>query len=801
MKLKSILFILLLATTVSLVKAQNCSYTFSGLVEDFHDKSAIVNATIYIKSQNKYTTTNFDGKFTINNVCAGKIIVEISHVACDKKILELDVSKNIYKTIDLEHHIEELNEINVKGTAGLKTKTAQETLLKTNTLDKFSAASLGDVIKNISGVSSINTGSTIVKPIINGLHSSRVLTTFNGVRLQDQEWGIEHAPNIDINAAGSISVIKGANALQYGGDAIGGVIIVNPSKVILKDTLFGKTIVSQQSNGKLFSASTSLHKSYKKGWFINGQASFKRAGDFETPNYNLTNTGLNATAFTIHTGFKQFNKGFELFYSNTANEIGILRASHIGNVSDLLMALKSDEPLVVDDFSYTINNPKQKVTHQILKAKVYKRLKGIGKLSFQYDYQQNERLEFDIRRGGRSSIAATNLLLKTHSFKGDINLDANSDNTYKFGISGAYQNNFSDPKSGVKRIIPDYNKYNLNAYAITDFRFDNIVLNAGVRYDFERINAKKFYGKSRWNSLNYQQEFGHLIIDDSSYPSDLLVNPVFNYHNISASLGASYPINNKNTVLVNYGLSNRAPNASELFSDGLHHSAARIELGDLRMQPETSNRFSATYKFNNNNLNVALEGFYNYVTDFIYIEPTGVETTLRGAFPVWSYKQTNAHLIGLDTNIKYNLNTNFNITNKTSLIKGRDLTNKRALIDIPAFKTTTTLFFKKENWSNFYASLESEFNAKQNEYPDNNFMAFVPATNTNELVNISTPPNGYHLLNFSSGFEFNMSKTKVNLNFSIDNVLNQSYRNYLNRLRYYADDLGRNFKVQIKINY
>ncbi|CAM1354560.1 TonB-dependent receptor [Tenacibaculum insulae] len=799
MKLKSILSILLLTVCVSLVKAQNCSYTFSGLVEDFHDKSAIVNATIFIKNQNKYTTTDFDGKFTINNVCAGKIIVEISHVACDKKVLELNVSKNIYKIIDLEHHIEELNEVNVKGAVGLKTKTSQETLIKTNTLEKFSAASLGDVIKNISGVSSINTGNTIVKPIINGLHSSRVLTTFNGVRLQDQEWGIEHAPNIDINAAGSISVIKGANALQYGGDAIGGVIIVNPSKVISKDTLFGKTIVAQQSNGRLFSLSSSLHKSYKKGWFINGQASFKRAGDFETPSYNLTNTGLNSKAFTLHTGYKKFNKGFEIFYSNTSNEIGILRASHIGNVSDLVSALNSDVPFVTDDFSYTINNPKQEVTHQLLKAKVYKRLKGVGKLSFQYDYQQNKRLEFDVRKGDKKFIAATNLLLKTHSFKSDLNLDANKENTYKFGASGAFQNNFSNPNSGVKRIIPDYNKYNLNAYAITNFKFENTILNAGIRYDFEQINAKKYYGKTRWNSLNYQQEFGHLIIDELS--SAYLVNPIFTYHNISASLGGAYSINDENTFLVNYGLSNRAPNASELFSDGLHHSAARIELGDLRMQPETSNRFSATYKYNNQKFNVVLEGFYNYVTDFIYIEPTGIETTLRGAFPVWSYKQTNAHLLGLDTSIKYHVNTNFNITNKASFLKGRDLTNKRALIDIPAFKTTTTLFFKKENWKNFYASLESEFNAKQNEYPNNNFMAFIPDTNTNELVDISTPPKAYHLLNFSSGFEFNLSQTKVNLNFSIDNVLNQSYRNYLNRLRLFADDLGRNFQIQIKINY
>ncbi|WP_435262813.1 TonB-dependent receptor domain-containing protein [Tenacibaculum sp. nBUS_03] len=263
----------------------------------------------------------------------------------------------------------------------------------------------------------------------------------------------------------------------------------------------------------------------------------------------------------------------------------------------------------------------------------------------------------------------------------------------------------------------------------------------------------------------------------------------------------NYSIDEENSFLVNYGLSNRAPNASELFSDGLHHSAARIELGDLRLKSETSNRISTSYMFNNDKFNITFEGFYNFISDFIYIEPSGIETTLRGAFPVWSYKQTKAHLFGVDTNLQYEVNEDFLLTSKLSFLKGRDITNKRPLIDIPPFKTTTTLLFKKEKWKNFFASLESEFNARQNEYPNNNFEAFIAPLNRYEIVDVSTPPSAYHLLNFSSGFEFKMSKTKVNVNFSIDNILNKSYRNYLNRLRYFADDLGRNFKIQLKINY
>ncbi|WP_422091197.1 TonB-dependent receptor [Tenacibaculum ovolyticum] len=802
MKSKNIVFTCVLLLLSSIVASQNCKNTFSGLIEDFHDKSPIVGATVFIKNQNKYTTTNFEGKFSLPNLCSGKIIVEISHVACEPQTIELNINKDVYKIIDLEHHEEELNEVNVKGAIGLKTKTAQETLIKTKTLDKFSGASLGDALKNISGVSSINTGNSIVKPVINGLHGSRVLVSFNNVRLQDQEWGIEHAPNVDVNAAKTISVIKGANALQYGGDAIGGVVIINPIKSSIdKDTLYGKSIVSQQTNGRLFSVTTNLNRSYKSGWFINGQASYKRAGDFEAANYSLTNTGVNSKAFTFNIGKKQFENGFELFYSYLTNETGILRASHFGNIADLVAAINSPRPLIIDDFSYTINNPKQDVTHHLLKASYYKRFKGFGKLSLQYDFQINNRLEFDRRIGDNKNLQAVDLDLTTHNFKADFKLDSDPNHVYKFGISGLYQNNFPDPITKVRRLIPDYKKFSFGSYAIANFKFDDVILTAGVRYDLEHIDAKKFYLQSRWNSLNYQDDFNDIVIDPNVSGSQILTNPKFTYHNISTSIGATYNFDSNNLFIVNYGLANRAPNPSELFSDGLHHSAARIELGDLRMQTEVSNRISASYKYANAKVNLTFEGFYNHIKNFIYIEPTGEETTNRGAFPVWTYKQVNAQLLGIDTNIKYQINDNFALTNKSSLLKGRDLSSNRPLIDIPPFKTVTSLVFKKENWKNFYASLESEYNAKQNSYPNNNFEAYLPLSNSFEVVDISTPTSAYHLLNFSTGFDFNMSQTKFNLNFSIDNVLNKNYRNYLNRLRYFADDLGRNFKIQIKINY
>jgi iron complex outermembrane receptor protein len=36
---------------------------------------------------------------------------------------------------------------------------------------------------------------------------------------------------------------------------------------------------------------------------------------------------------------------------------------------------------------------------------------------------------------------------------------------------------------------------------------------------------------------------------------------------------------------------------------------------------------------------------------------------------------------------------------------------------------------------------------------------------------------------------------------AVSNLLNTNYRDYLNRQRFFADDLGRNFTLQLKLNY
>lgn len=787
---------------IHIAHSQNCNNILSGNVHDFHDGTPMSGATIYIETLNTYTVANINGDFAINNLCNGIITLVISHVGCETKRVNIEVESNTTYQINMEHHTEALNEvqINSKGSTRLS-KTAQETQLKTKTLERYSAFSLGDALKQVSGVSSINTGSTIVKPIINGLHSSRITTITNGVRLQDQEWGIEHAPSIDINSADQISVIKGSAGLAYGGDAIGGIIIIKPTSPVLKDTLYGKTIFGSNSNGKGYNVNTRVNKNYKSGWFSKIQASFKKNGDFEAPNYNLTNTGLNAKALSANFGKKTFVSGFEVYYSFIDSEIAILGASHVASAFDLERAINSGVPVLIKNFSYKINVPKQNITHHLLKGSYFKRFKKFGKINLQYDYQNNQRFEFDVRIGERRKIPAVDLRLQTHSLLADVKLDTNLNRKINFGIMMRSQNNFASPNTGVKRLIPDYNKYDFGTYATIQARpFDNLIIDAGMRYDFNRIDAKKFYRKSRWEELGYNTDFSDIIIKET--PTQFLTNPIFNYHNVSASTGANYSFNKNHEIILNYSLTSRPPNASELFSDGLHHSASRFEIGNIRFNKEISNRVSLSYTYNQSEFYFLVETFYNKLNNYIYLRPVNFINTIRGPFSLWEYQQTNAALFGIDFTSSYHFTNALFWKNKTAFIKGYDLNTDTPLIDIPAFNTINEITYNSKAWCNFSASLKSDWVFEQNEFPDFNFNIENRLNGEITTIDISSPPPAYHLLHFYSEATFSLGKkTHLNVGIGVNNIFNTTYRNYLNRLRFFADDLGRNITMKLQLNY
>jgi iron complex outermembrane receptor protein len=773
--------------------------TITGVITD-ENSLPLKDAHVHIA--NKTTSTNASGSYVLSGIPMGKQKLYISYIGYDaiEEILEISTDLTINRQMQID--ITKLDAVVIQQITNTKSVSSNEQILKSATIEKFSNQTLGDALKEVSGVSILKTGSTIVKPVINGLHSSRVPIINNNVRLEDQQWGTEHAPNFDINSAGKITVIKGASALQYGGDAIGGVVIIEP-EIIKKDTLVGKTILNLASNGRGGSLSSSIQKGNQYGWSWNALGTFKYLGDRETPEYVLSNTGNREQNFSGGFRFAKEKYNFNAMYSFYNAQIGILRASHIGNVNDLYNSINNQQPIVTEPFTYTIDVPKQEVQHHLAKINYQRWLNDNSSIDLQYAFQFNNRLEFDIRRSSANNDkAALDLELATHTFLSDYKTSIGNWKL-KSGLNLGYQNNFANPKTGVRPLIPSYEKWDAGLYGISVYKFDNATsLESGIRYDFSTIEATKYYLKSRWMERGYDAEFSNFIVGEDG--NQWLTKPNFDYHNISANIGLKKQFHHEMEWLINVSLASRNPNPSELFSDGLHHSTGQIELGDLRLKKEQAYKFNTTFKKDWKSFTFQINPFVNRIANFMYLQPIGFETTIRGAFPVWEFKQTEALLTGLDVNTTWNISNHFSHELGMAYVNGQNLSTDEYLIDMPPFVMNNKIQYKNESWFNFVSELKSELVFRQSQFPNYNFETNIVVNDelSPVLVDISSSPKGYHLLHLYSEMTFKISpKNSLTTSFSIQNLTNTTYRDYLNRQRFFADEMGRNIQIQLKFNY
>ncbi|OEK07469.1 TonB-dependent receptor [Roseivirga misakiensis] len=764
-----------------------CDYEISGVVLSSENGEPVPLATVeIIEGSSKQTLVNeIDGTFEVPKVCAQNISIIVRFVGFQKfeKTYKLKKGNNKIE-VRLAVDVKNLGDVTVEEEKVEEIATLKVSELDAAALDRTAGVSLGEALTNISGVNMLQTGPTIAKPVIHGLHSNRILILNNGIRQEGQQWGQEHAPEIDPFVANNLSLIKGAAAVKYGPDAIGGVILVNPSELPREASFAGKINAVGASNSRLYATSVLLEGGISGldgfGWRVQG--TFKKSGDARAADYRLTNTGSEERNFSVGLGYHKEDRGFEVFYSSFNTELGVLRSAHIGNLTDLARAIASDRPLFIEDFSYDINNPFQDVTHQLFKANGH-----IGAFSVQYGFQSNIRKEFDVRRAGRSEIPALSLSLNTHTFDVDLDMPAKGDWKWDVGASFMYQSNVNDSETGIRPLIPNFNNTTAGAHVISRYIQPRYELEIGARYDFKHYLIKRFDR------------------------NNVLQKPEFDFNNLTGSAGAIFFLNNSWTIRSNIGTAWRAPHVNELYSEGLHHGAAALEEGNDQLVSEKSIKWITSLERQTSNMNLSISGYYNLIDDYIFLRPESVELTIRGAFPVFRYRQTDALLYGLDVDLDYDFSERLSTNTRLSLIRAEDRSLSSPLINIPTSQLESSLsyHFSEGKLQKPYISFGFTAVSEQRNAPRVISIDDVLEANRNDvdlfandpsIFDFTAPPSGYINFGLSGGFDWPISNDHVlNVFMSVDNLFNNSYRDYLNRFRYYADDLGRN--ISLKLSY
>ena len=746
-----------------------CNFSIHGKIADGETGNALPSATIFIDSLSKATSSNVNGLFELGHLCQGNHKVFYKLIGYKPLVVTYELHQSLEISALLFPDTSQLESITIIGEATKDAvfKTLPTAILAGHSLDQTRGLSLGESLKLIPGVNSLQTGPTISKPMIHGLHSNRVLIMNNGVRQESQQWGSEHAPEIDPFVATKLTVIKGPASIRYGSDAIGGVILVDPNDMPEQKSLTGEVNLVGMTNGQLGAVSGIVQGGFGKkltGLSMRIQGTIRQAGNAKTSTYYMENTGMQENNFSGTLAYQKPWFGGEIYYSHFNTKLGIFSGSQVATVSDMEMAIQQSKPITPSYFSYTIGRPYQTVTHDLFKASGYLKLKQYGKLNLTFASQQNIRSEYDYIGFSGSLNPALYLSISTQT------VDAIWSHAWFKNVTGSLGVNYMT-QGNVRLyefLIPNFRNYCGGIFLQEKWEKGRWTIEGGIRGDYRWLRVYTL-------DLNTAQ----------------VITPTYNFHNATGSIGATYRLNQSVSLLANLGTAWKAPTVNELFSNGVHQSAAAYEIGNPNLVSEQSYNLNASIKYNKKRFVGEIELYNHYINHYTYLKPDlQFIQTIRGSYPTFTYTQVDAVFRGIDITLQYKLLRGLTFISKTALIFSYNYTINNYLILTPANRFENSLKYEVDKFgklANLYISITNLGVPTQTRVPPNS--DYLP------------PPAGYDLWGADIGLDIPAGRQMVSINFGVTNLTNVAYRDYLNRFRYFTNNLGRNMVLRIKIPF
>ncbi|MBM3265002.1 MAG: TonB-dependent receptor [candidate division Zixibacteria bacterium] len=735
--------------------------------------SPLIGASVMVVELRRGAQTNDKGEFRLENLPDGAYTVQVQYIGY--KVFKRAVTlSGVVLRFNAQMEVEPLVGETVtvtedRSTAGELTGSSRSAIvLPQEKLEELRGQSLGETLESLPGVSALTTGPAVSKPVIRGVHSERVVVLNAGVTQEGQQWGGDHAPEIDPFSPARIEVLKGASGVEYGLGAIGGVIRIEQNPLRVEPGFDGRVMFNAFSNNRQGAGSLMMEGGLRAirglGWRVQG--SLRRAGDSHAPVHVIRNSGFDERDYAFALGLHRDGAGLEAYYSHFGAVLGIYKDSHIGNTSDLLNAIARGQPAFAGSFNYRIGNPKQVVSHDLLSVKSHFRFDRAGQVELRYAYQYNERQEWDAHRPF-SSAAPTK-----PGFDLGL-LSQNVDLTFQrhpvrgwYGKTGVNVMRQENTRYSAGFLIPDFVSYSAGFFALETWERDGLKIEAGGRVDYRRLRIFP----------NVAQK---------------IAERVHVYRNVTTVLGLVYRFAPLWAVGVDVGQAWRPPSVNEQYSNGVHHGTSQYERGDSNLGIEKSLNTALTIRYLGERGHGELGFFYTRFDDFIALLPDNeVILTIRGAFPAFRYVQSDASIRGFDGHFEYRLASFFSANVSVSVVRGRDAGRDRPLFHMPSDRMVMDMDFHLPPGGRLV------------EHSIGGGMKWVRRqTSFPAGVDFVDPPPGYTEVNIHYIAQVGVNGREVHLQFGADNLFNTRYRDYLSRYRYFIDEPGRSLSFRLSVPF
>lgn len=789
-KYSDIIMTLLFATLQSSVQAQY----ITGTVRDSETRKPIRFCNIVILNSPAGVIADDAGQFKISippgNSPAHLLISTLGYVSDTVEVFQ---TKNNYEIL-MKPKQDILSEVVVTGVSkatvirenpvaivAVSSKAIEQTI-ETNIIDVL--------VKNVPGLNAVKTGPNISKPFIRGLGYNRVLTLYDGIRQEGQQWGDEHAIEVDGYHISRAEVVKGPASIMYGSDAVAGVVSLMPAMPSGNDTgLHGKYYTEYQSNNGLIGNGIRLTYS-KNGWIYALRGSFRIAGNY-TNNidgrvYNTAFRETNASATVHHSSAVGYSNLNLTLYNNLQGIPDGSRDSltrkftkqvYEGNNDDIM-----NRPLVTRDElnSYKLSPLHQHIQHYRIYSNNHYEI-NLGDIDFTLAFQQNIRQEYN--HPSMPDQAGMYVQLNTYNYGVRYNAPTILNIEISAGINGMFQNNRS--KSATDFPIPDYNLLDAGSYIFTKWKQKKWTISGGLRYDIRHLRGDNFYTKKNASTGFAQQVFADTT---GAYLQFAAFTKIFN--GTSLTIGTTYQLNRNINLKANLAKGYRAPSITEFASNGLDPGAHIIYLGNRNFIPEFSFQEDIGADFHFKDFSASASVFNNNIQNFIYLsqqtDASGNTTEDAQGNKTFQYQQAAAQLYGAELMLTihpamlkgFSFYNSFSVVygfNRNKVFKDKGL-NGQYLPLIPPMKLLSSISEKiKTNLKileEISAKIEVDFNAAQNRYL--------------ALNNTETATTMYALLNLSINTKINLLKNNsCQFQIQVNNVFDKSYQSHLSRLKYF----------------
>jgi len=773
------------------------SRVITGMVIDTYSKEYLPYATISINGYN--ITGNNKGGFSFTLQSENpeiKLIISYSGYESDTIIIH-SVQDNYF--VELIPLVNKLNDVEVTTgvtkAISVKENPVPIVVISAKAIDMATEENIIDALaQSAPGFNSVKTGPGVSKPFIHGLGYNRVLTLYDGVRQESQQWGDEHGIVVDDYNIERAEILKGPASLMYGSDALAGVVSLFPvMSYNTQGKLIGRYTSEYQSNNGLIGNGMRLIYG-SKHWSYALRGSYRIAKNYNDPidgwvyntNFRTTNVSFSAQ-YRTSSGFTTLNinlydhkQGIPDGSRDSLTRQFTKQIYEIGAQPDDNI---KQRPLVPYDSlnSYLLSPLHQRIQDYKFYSNNHYEI-GKGFLDGQLAFTQNLRREYDHPTDPLQAGLYVRLYTLNYGIRYTNQIFEGIELT--FGINGMYQNNKN--LNATDFPIPDFTLLDVGPYIYLRKKWQRWTISGGVRYDNRFLRGNNFYTKQDSATGFFKQVFSQDTTD--SY----LQFPAFNktFAGFSFSAGLTYLLNQQISLKANIARGFRAPNISEFASNGLDPGAHIFYLGNRNALPEFSLQEDAGMEMTYNDVSIYISVFNNYIQNYLYesqdVDSQGNQVVIVPGNKTFRYEQSSAELFGLEATVNFHpeILKGFSFDNSFSFINGYNLNpsykhtgvNGEYLPFMPPVRLVSGISQEIKTRSFIITSLTlkcvADINAAQNHYLS--------------LDHTETPTPAFTLVNLGI-----LATIKYSQNYSmqfqvqVNNLMNMAYQSNQSRLKYF----------------